>query len=310
MSKIRKLPDGISDSKIAKGRWWFGTWNNPRADWKGIIDSFGATYACAQLEQGEKGTNHIQFVLYFKDEMSSKDFKGTSAWLKCIRAKDSERVINYCSKADTRIDGPYIIGNPPVKNITKKADEYREALKLTKEGRWQDVDAPILIPYLGNLQKLSAFHTVPITPPTVRGHWFHGEPGTGKTFTARLENPDAYLKEQNKWWDNYAGQDVVILDDFDNMGSCLGHHLKLWLDAYPLRGEIKHGTVALQYTKFIITSNYLPEQIWPNDPVLCQAIRRRCQFREFKKNNAIIIDSDDERDQDLPVPNYFLQFRD
>ena len=242
--------------------------------------------------------------------MSSKDFKGTSAWLKCIRAKDSERVINYCSKADTRIDGPYIIGNPPVKNITKKADEYREALKLTKEGRWQDVDAPILIPYLGNLQKLSAFHTVPITPPTVRGHWFHGEPGTGKTFTARLENPDAYLKEQNKWWDNYAGQDVVILDDFDNMGSCLGHHLKLWLDAYPLRGEIKHGTVALQYTKFIITSNYLPEQIWPNDPVLCQAIRRRCQFREFKKNNAIIIDSDDERDQDLPVPNYFLQFRD
>lgn len=158
-----------------------------------------------------------------------------------------------------------------------------------------------------NLQKLSAYFTVPTTPAGVRGEWWFGPPGTGKTFTARTEFPNAYLKMQNKWFDNYSSQDVVILDDFDHMGEGLGHLLKLWLDAYSLHGEIKHGTVALCYSKFIITSNYLPEEIWPKDPTLCAAIRRRCKFREFKERAEPIVIDEDEF---LPVPDYFRRFHD
>lgn len=300
------FPPGIKDPKLAHSKWWFGTWNNPRTDWKEIVASFGATYSCAQLEKGEReATPHIQFVLYFESEHKSSDFKGTPCWLKAIRAKNAEAVIRYCSKEDTRVEGPHIVGKPPITGITKKTEEFKNALKLTKEGKWQDVEANILIPYLPNLQKLSAFYTVPKAPQGTRGHWWHGPPGAGKTFRARMEHPDAYLKAQNKWWDNYAQQDVVILDDFDQMGKVLGHHLKLWLDAYPLHGEIKHGTVALSYSKFIITSNYTPEEIWPEDPTLCTAIRRRCKFEEFYDRRPIIIEDEDY----LPVPDYFKQFR-
>jgi hypothetical protein len=40
----------------------------------------------------------------------------------------------------------------------------------------------------------------------VRGIWYWGAPGTGKSREARAKYPDAYLKAQNKWWDGYTGQ--------------------------------------------------------------------------------------------------------
>lgn len=53
------------------------------------------------------------------------------------------------------------------------------------------------------------------------------------------------------------------------------------MDRYPCYGEIKGGTVPLNYVRFIVTSNYLPEELWPGDAVLALAIRRRCVFTEF-----------------------------
>jgi len=66
----------------------------------------------------------------------------------------------------------------------------------------------------------------------------------------------------------------VLLEDFDKPGACLGHHLKIWTDRYACTGETKGGQIPLNYDKFIITSNYRPEDIW-EDPVLVEAIRRR-----------------------------------
>jgi len=73
----------------------------------------------------------------------------------------------------------------------------------------------------------------------------------------------------------YINQKHVLLDDFDKGGACLGHHIKIWTDRYACTGETKGGQIPLNYDKFIITSNYTPEQIWPDDAILVQAVRRR-----------------------------------
>lgn len=74
-----------------------------------------------------------------------------------------------------------------------------------------------------------------------------------------MENPGAFRKQQNKWFDGYAGQDVIILDDLDLLGGqTLGHYLKIWADRYPCYGEVKGSTVGLAHKKFIVTSNYRP----------------------------------------------------
>lgn len=57
--------------------------------------------------------------------------------------------------------------------------------------------------------------------------------------------------------------------------------LKIVTDHYACAGEIKGGRVELQHEKFVITSNYIPEDIWIDDNML-NAIRRRFKFIEMK----------------------------
>lgn len=60
----------------------------------------------------------------------------------------------------------------------------------------------------------------------------------------------------------------MLLDDIDEGGCCLSHYLKIWADAYDCVGEVKGHFVKLCFNKFIVTSNYTIEELWPKDQKL------------------------------------------
>nr|WQA30147.1 MAG: rep protein [Cressdnaviricota sp.] len=90
-----------------------------------------------------------------------------------------------------------------------------------------------------------------------RGIWLAGRAGCGKsTWAHKLgEHLGGYFeKPQNKWWDGYDGEKVVILDDLDT--HALNHYLKIWADKFACKGEVKGSTIWLHHDFFVVTSNY------------------------------------------------------
>lgn len=102
--------------------------------------------------------------------------------------------------------------------------------------------------------------------------WIVGASGTGKSrFCFGLGS--FYEKPQNKWWDGYKGESTVVIDDLDT--DTLGHYLKRWADRYPVKGEIKNGTVNLNYKSLFVTSNYTISDLFVKSPVMIEPLERR-----------------------------------
>lgn len=214
---------------------WTFTINNPDDDddprkWE------DARYVSWQLEEGDGGTKHYQGYVEFKKQKrlsGVKKVNGRAHWEP--RRGTPEQAIAYTQKEETRLDGPWEIGSKGKGSGHRSdLDEVGEEIKAgASMAEVANAHPGLYIQYGRGFHELAQVVQGAYGHDDVRGVWYWGKPGTGKSWTARKEHPDAYLKAQNKWWDNYQGQDAVILDDLDKLGGDkLGHHLKIWGDRY------------------------------------------------------------------------------
>ena len=62
----------------------------------------------------------------------------------------------------------------------------------------------------------------------------------------------------NKWWDGYAGEEVVVLDDFDpRHAEHLSYYLKIWADHYAFNAEVKGGMIRVRLKRLSSLHNML-----------------------------------------------------
>ncbi|QOW18373.1 replication-associated protein [Red-eared slider associated circular DNA molecule] len=252
---------------------WCFTINN--YDEQDIIDvsKWPARYTIYGKEKGEQGTEHLQgfTILNKKSKLTGvKKLHKKAHW---EAAKGTwEQAADYCKK-----DGDYTEhGTAPLtrkKQGEVEKERWDKARNNAKMGNLDDIDSDIYLRYYRTLKEIAKDNMVkPPDAQDVTGVWIYGKAGCGKSRRAREEYPGAYDKMQNKWWDGYQGEEYVILDDFDSKE--LGHHLKIWADRYSFLAETKGGAINIRPKKFIITSNYSPDDFgW--DPAMVEAIKRR-----------------------------------
>lgn len=177
----------------------------------------------------------------------------------------------YCKK-----DGNYIASIDIESAKNKKAKNNAALLAMNpKEAVDQGEITLLQLPQLIKAQGAYRLLEEAKDQEDTRGIWIWGPPGVGKSHKVRTMEPSLYLKAQNKWWDGYAGQEAVLLDDLDKGGQCLGHYMKIWTDKWAATGECKGSTIPLNYKRFYVTSNYCPAELWGEDRVLKDAIERR-----------------------------------
>ena len=188
------------------------------------------------------------------------------------------------------ISCPYALYRPEsaqVKGGQATKQKWVDALALAKRGKFDEIDAHIQIQYFTFLRKLhhETLLQTTVLPGELENLWYHGAPGTGKSRMARDLFPNAYFKAINHWWDGYAGEDTVIIDEWElTSGKFIGHHLKIWADRYPFKMEVKGSTLPLQRPKrLIITTNYTIDECFGADRMLCDAIRRRFTSVDFDR---------------------------
>lgn len=295
LRKMEKLSTNSKDTKqrgkqqnklrLAKG--WFCTWPKcpvSKEDALTILQTNGlpkiVEYVICE-EKHEDGSPHLHAFIKLAKRQT---FNQVNKKLDLLEyhghyetAKSWNSVKDYVKK-----DGNYISNlnldaaqRKQAKNLMPE-DFERDPIELMEEGKLHPMS---LNNFLRNRSTYLGLKRSKGYDGKKKCYWIVGKPRIGKSYTIRKTFPDLYVKPQNKWWDGYAGEENVLLDDLDS--AMLGHYLKIWGDQYPFTAEIKNGTVQPVYKRFFITSNYSIDQLFEKDEILREAI-----YGRFKVINA------------------------
>lgn len=175
-----------------------------------------------------------------------------------------------------------------VANLTFK--DMSALIKSKQYTMEQIIDQPIYARYQRFFDQLMAANTTPqiyAGDLKQKNYWIWGEAGTGKSRAvwegAINHHLSVYAKGQNKWWDGFFDQQVIVIEDAnpDKM-RVLVDHMKVWTDRYPFYAEIKGSSKVVNNPsfKFIVTSNYDIDQCF-NEADL-PALKRRFTVIEWK----------------------------
>jgi len=219
-----------------------------------------------QLEQGAKGTPHIQGYCYWSAAKSFNTVKGYFPWANLENARGSPAQNQaYCTKLEGRLEGPWEFGEAPLQGKRSDLDEVKAMLDAgatLKEVSQEHFSC--FIRYHRSFREYKLLNTTPRDWP-MDIEVLVGPSGIGKSREMLERFPRAYWKSKNsgqqQFWDGYLGEETIIIDDYYGWFSY--DYLLRLCDRYPFSLDTKHGTVQCSAKKICFTSNKHPRE-WYN----------------------------------------------
>lgn len=256
----------------------------------------GVKYLACQVERcTETDRLHIQGYA----EFTSPHRRGGAQRRLCIGASHATPARNrtqardYVLKVDSRVDGPWEVGEwvpdragtrTDLDAVRKRLDDGATSLDIATAdfAVWarhhRAIERYRLLRCRGGLREV---RVVLITGPT----------GSGKSYTAYHEWPDAYrLAPPNisggaVWFDGYDGESTVVIDDFD--GWVPYRRLLTLLDPYPCAIPTKGGTCWAGWTCVVLTS-CRPIEAWYPGCVIAELERRISETRTLSERHGAV----------------------
>lgn len=218
--------------------------------------------------------------------------------------------IAYCTKEDSRVDGPWRAGEASHQGVENSFDLAVNAVKTGMPlHEVADCWPGVWVRHSRGLcdlrQRLQLKRDRRAFGPDGPEVWvLYGSSGTGKSRFVAEHWPDAFWKiPGEKWWDGYEEHETVVLDDF-KVGELRLTDLQRLLDWNPLWVEVKGGAVPMLAKRYVITSNYHPSEWYPKADVHGTVMRRVHDFAEAH-GRLVCTDSPDWRQISI-VPRVIL----
>jgi len=198
------------------------------------------------------------------------------------RRGSQKQAIAYCEKEESRVGGPWSVGEEARQgqrsDLIEVAEKIKEGLPMSSIA----IDHPAsFIRYSRGFEKLAQ-----LIGPRRKVDWeievivYWGASGSGKTTKAKKDFPDAYVwmpqRGNTVWWDGYAGEEVIIIDEFAN--NFQYHYALRILNEPGVRVETKGGTICLYAKKIVLTSMKPPIEWWPSQLDDRYALYRRIHW--------------------------------
>jgi len=239
-------------------RWCF-TYNNPKCtgdEFKAYLEASGKVkLAVFQLEKGEEGTLHFQGYMETEKERTTSLQKMLGIHKCSLLYAKGTKLANekYCTKEDTREDGPWYVGNPDDfkrknGNQGKRSDMDEFAMVCIEAGgvteeieqqfhghavRFQkQVKEYVQFKKLREAKEAQKAYWIDVVEREKRGEVTEGQKqrkltllfgptAVGKTTFVMKEvlgvkQENLYTKSgRTKWWDGYEGENNVLIDEFN-----------------------------------------------------------------------------------------------
>lgn len=244
-------------------------------------------YCMFQREKGhEKGTEHIQMFLVFtigKRFSTIKDYFPTAHIEKA--QGNSVQCRDYCSKEDTRISGPYELGEFSQQG---SRSDLKTIVELVQANASDD-DILRLFPsqfllYSDKIQRLrdiQRYNECKVKERKVHVTYIYGPKGSGKSSYIRdtfgYGNFYRVTNYKKYPFDFYDYEKVIVFEEFYNSFAITD--MLNYLDIYPVQLPCRYSNKMADYDEVFIISNFpLKEQykdIQSERPEQFQALLRR-----------------------------------
>lgn len=237
--------------------------------------------------------SHFQCCVYFAQKISLSNLKkklfnhlGKKPHVEVVYT-DFETKYRYCTKDKDF----YEWGVKPSQGARHDLNKLRDRI-FNGEINCEEIRAedPIMYHQYGRtLDKLEDdFNRKKYRTEMTTCEWIYGKTGVGKSHYAFKDyNPKTHyiFTDDNDWWDNYKGQDIVIINEF--RGEIKFKKLLELIDKWPLcvRRRAREPTPFIS-KHIIITSCGAPDEIYHNalskdDNI--EQLYRRCEIKKFVK---------------------------
>lgn len=234
------------------------------------VKTMDAKAVKAGCEVGEQGTPHIQGAVVWNNARSYKGAqkelcgKGGKCFTKKMEGTWDDQ--DYCLK-----DGEIIRNDEYVEEQGKRNDivEMRDAIKRGA------TDAELCDEHPEATAKFqrfigfarAAYEPIPEALPRgskQMGIWIWStEPNMMKTTWVDTHYPARYEKASDRWWDGYANEEVVLIDEPSPLWyNAFWNNMKIWCQEKPFRGQrgVGEGKKLIRFKRLFVCANQSPEQ--------------------------------------------------